>query len=162
MNVPGKRRSATFDRKRAIARHFTVLAIYRFFSLFLVGIMPLVAHALISMQTEAAETRAWVAPELWLLSLVMWGSTLAESLAQESAGLRRYFISWGGLFGVFGSAYAYGSLMVHAPAAKALNEVFQRWPVHATTLAVFAFMILHYHDILAKAAQDVGAEEQRT
>jgi hypothetical protein len=158
MNTGRRKRSARFDRQRAIVRRFIMLATYRFCTLFFVGIMPLVAHYLVSAQTERPESRPWVAPELWLLSLVMWGSVFAESLAQETDGLRRYLARWGGFSGVITSAYAYGSLIAHAAVAKALNEVFLRWPIYATIGAVVVFMVLQYHEMLARATRDVAEE----
>jgi hypothetical protein len=112
MSTAGRRRSGRFDRKRAIVRRFIMLAMYRFFGFCIVGSMPLVAHWLVSVQTDPASSRPWVAPELWLLSLVMWGTALAEALAQEEVTIRRYVMAWCGFFGALGSAYAYASLLV--------------------------------------------------
>ena len=158
MNTPPRRRFASRNSKAATARRFIVLSVYRLFSLIVVGSLPLVAHTLISMQLEGPEHRTWVAPELWLLSLVMWGTAFGDALTQEAGNLRRSVFGWGSIFGLIGSAYAYGSLMVHAPAAKGLNQVFQRWPIHATIVAVLAFAILHAPELSAKAAE-VATEE---
>jgi len=158
MHTRRRRRLQRLQRNRAVLRRFGVLAIYRFVTLFVVGIMPLAVHTFISVQTDGPESRTWATPELWLLSLVMWGSSFAESLAQESADFRCYTIRWGGFAGVVGSAYAYGSLTANAPAARALNEVFQRLPVYATILAVFAFMIIQCPEIFSKAKQEIAKE----
>jgi hypothetical protein len=155
MNTPGRRRSGRFDRKRAIVRRFIMLALYRFFSLCIVGIFPLVAHTLVSIQTEPASNRPWVAPELWLLSLVMWGSALAESLADDEGDARRAFMGWCGFFGAIGSAYAYASLMVHAPGAIYVNGLFQRYPVHAIVVALIVIAWFNYPVVSGKAIEDV-------
>jgi hypothetical protein len=153
--------STSRNTKAAIARRFIVFSVYRLFSLTVVGSLPLVAHTLISMQLEGPENRTWVAPELWLLSLVMWGTTFGDVLAQKGGDLRRSVFGWGSVSGLIGSAYAYGSLMVHAPAAKGLNQVFQRWPIHATIVAVLAFAILHAPELSAKAAVDAAEEKYK-
>src|ERR1700736_2126991 len=94
----------TWSRKCAIAHRLLVLSAYRFLSLIIVGSLPLLAHTLISMQSEVARDRTWVAPELWLLSLVMWGTAFAEAIIQERGGLRCYLIRWASCFAIFISA----------------------------------------------------------
>lgn len=91
-------------------------------SVYVLGLLPVGSHWLFSL-LKARDSRAWVAPELYLFVMVTCGVAFMDAFRDRDAdGPLRSLVGVAGFAGVLVGAAAYGILYVNPPEAAQIAE----------------------------------------
>jgi hypothetical protein len=120
-------------------------------SVYVLGLLPVGSHWVFSL-LKAKDSRAWVAPELYLFVMVTCGVAFMDAFRDRDAdGPLRSLVGVAGLAGLLIGAAAYGILYVNPPDAVQIAGWLRASVLRVTIDVAIGYLVYRFSDLLEDA-----------
>ena len=134
-----------------IARFFVRDLIELVGSVYVLGLLPVGSHWLFSL-LKAKDSRAWVAPELYLFVMVTCGVAFMDAFRDRDAdGPLRRLVGVAGFAGLFAAAAAYGVLYVNPRDAAQIVGWLRAGVLRVMIVVAVGYLVYRFSGLLEDA-----------